>query len=205
MQECHEGLSKSRMSIRQLVLCFSGNGSEDSLLRCPLVVLVRRIPENVLDRSRLPRVGEVFDHDLLDQIVDEGVEGSLVVVVVADVLFAHKVLLPLMACVVSNSSNLETSGWNFAFRSSLRSFRNLWAHQIWEAADICSSPILAAKRGLAQLGHLSMYAMCRIIDPHVLMSLMVSPDWLLLGSLSKMLGLESWMLHFGGFSKPLGP
>ena len=77
------------MSIRQLVLGFRGDGSEDSLLRCPLVVLVRRISENVFDRSRLPRVGEVFDHDLLDQIVDEGVEGSLVVVVVADVLFAH--------------------------------------------------------------------------------------------------------------------
>ena len=72
-----------------MLLCFGGDGSEDSLLRGPLVVLVRSIPENVLDRSRLPRVGEVFDHDLLDQIVDEGVEGSLVVVVVVDVLFAR--------------------------------------------------------------------------------------------------------------------
>ena len=76
------------MSIRQLVLSFRGDGSEDSLLRGPLVVLVRSIPENVLDRSRLPRVGEVFDHKLLDQIVDEGVEGGLVVVVV-DVMFAR--------------------------------------------------------------------------------------------------------------------
>ena len=71
------------------MLRFRGDGSEDSLLRCPLVVLVRRIPENALDRFRLPRVGEEFDHDLLDHIVDEGVEGGLVVVVVVDVLFTR--------------------------------------------------------------------------------------------------------------------
>ena len=130
MQECHEGLSKSRMSIRQLVLRFRGDGSEDSLLRCLLVVLVRRILENVLDRFRLLRIGEIFDHDLLDQIVDEGVEGRMAVVVVVDIVFARSECVDVAATDGVRHVKFEQFGDQWLEFRFQKFFANLWAHQI---------------------------------------------------------------------------